>query len=116
MVTEFVPIVMGFAKKRYTKVTNVRAIPTHAPRLPSPRRLTARLTARAACVVKMCQILGKVETPGTQRTGCGMSLTDASPDSSYVNGFSTDLSLFDSLEIQYIIHWSIDKKLLPGVI
>jgi hypothetical protein len=37
---------------------------------------------------------------------------DLSPESSYVNVFSTDLSLFDTLEIQYIIHWSIDKKLL----
>jgi len=35
-----------------------------------------------------------------------------SPESSFVNGFSADLSLFDTLEIKYIIHWSIDKKLL----
>jgi len=45
-----------------------------------------------------------------------VSLTDVSPDSSYVNGFSTDVALFDTLEIQYIIHLPIDKKLLPGVI
>jgi len=53
-----------------------------------------------------------IDTPGTQRTGCGVPLTDVSPESSYVNGFSSDLSLFDTLQIQYIIHWSIDKKLL----
>jgi len=47
---------------------------------------------------------------------CGVSLTDVSPDSSYVNGFSTDVALFDTLEIQYIIHLPVDKKLLPGVI
>jgi len=68
------------------------------------------IRARAAHVAKTCQILGQVGTPGTQRTGCGVPLTDLSPDWSYVNGFSTDLSLFDTLEIQYIIHWSIDKK------
>ena len=81
---------------------------THAILVPSERVIRAR----AARVAKTCQILGKVETPGTQRTGCGVSLTDVSPESSYVNGFSTDLSLFDTLEIQYIMHWSIDKKLL----
>ena len=70
------------------------------------------IRAHAVRVAKTCQILGKVETPGTQRTGCGVPLTDVSPDSSYVNGFSTDLSLFDNLEIRYIIHLSIYKKLL----
>ena len=70
------------------------------------------IRAYAARVAKTCQILPKVETPRTQRTGCGVPLTDVSPDPSYVNGFSTDLSLFDTLEIQYIIHWSVDKKLL----
>ena len=49
---------------------------------------------------------------GWLNLGCSVSLTDVSPDSSYVNGFSTDVALFDTLEIQYIIHWSIDKKLL----
>ena len=74
------------------------------------------IRAHSARVAKSCHILGQVETPGTLRTGCGVSLTDVSPESSYVNGFSTDLSLFDNLEIQYSIHWPIDKKLLPGVI
>jgi hypothetical protein len=78
---------------------------TRAILVPSERVIRAR-------VAKTCQILGKVETPGTHRTGCGVSLTDVSPESSFVNGFSADLSLFDSLEIKYIIHWSIDKKLL----
>ena len=72
---------------------------TRAILVPSERVIRAR----AARVAKTCHILGNVETPGTQRTGCGVSLTDMSPDWSYVNGFSTDLSLFDSLEIQYII-------------
>ena len=44
--------------------------------------------------------------------GVSHRFADLSPESSYVNVFSTDLSLFDTLEIQYIIHWSIDKKLL----
>ena len=74
------------------------------------------IRARAARVAKTCHILAKVETPGTQRTGCGVSLTDMSPESSCVTGFSTDLALFDTLEIKYIIHWSIDKKLLRGEI
>ena len=78
---------------------------TRAILVPSKRVIRAR-------VAKTCQILGKVETPGTQRTACGVSLTDVSPESSYMNGFSTCLSLFDTLEIQYTIHWSIDKKLL----
>ena len=81
---------------------------TRAILVPSERVIRAR-TARVA---KTCQILAKVEKPGTQRTACGVSLTDVSPDWSYVNGFSTDLSLFDTIEIQYSIHWSIDKKLL----
>ena len=81
---------------------------TRAILVPSERVIRAR----AARVAKSCHILGQVETPGTLRTGCGVSLTDVSPESSYVNGFSTDLSLFDNLEIQYSIHWSIDKKLL----
>ena len=79
---------------------------TRAILVPSERVIRAR----AARVAKTCQILGQAETPGTQRTG--VSLTDVSPESSYVNGFSTDLSPFDTLEIQYIIHWPIDKKLL----
>ena len=81
---------------------------TRAILVPSERVIRAH-AARAA---KTCQILGKVETPGTQWTGCGEPLTYVSPDSSYVNGFSTDLSIFDTLKIRYIIHWSIDKKLL----
>ena len=81
---------------------------TRAFLVPSERVIRARV----ARVAKTCQILGKVDTPGTQRTACGVSLTDVSPESSYVNGFSTDLALFDSLEIQYTIHWPIDKKLL----
>jgi len=85
---------------------------TRAILVPSERVIRAR----AARVAKTCHILGKVETPGTHRTGCGVSLTDLSPESSYVNGFSTCLSLFDTLEIKYIIHWSIDKKLLRGEI
>ena len=71
---------------------------THAILVPSERVIRAS----AARVAKTCQILGKVETPGTQRTGCGVSLTGMSPESSYVNGFSTDLSLFDSLEIHRV--------------
>ena len=85
---------------------------TRAILVPSERVIRAR----AARVAKTCQMLGKVETPGTQRTACGVSLTDVSPESSYVNGFSTDLSLFDSLEIKYTIHWPVDKKLLRGEI
>jgi len=81
---------------------------TRAILVPSERVIRAR----AARVAKTCQILGPVDTPGTHRTGCGMSLTDVSPDWSYVNGFSTDLSLFDTLEIKYIIHLPVDKKLL----
>ena len=83
---------------------------TRAFLVPSERVIRARV----ARVAKTCQILAKVETPGTQWTGCGVSLTGMSPESSssYVNRFSTDLSLFDTLEIQYTIHWSIDKKLL----
>ena len=80
---------------------------TRAILVPSERVIRAR-------VAKTCQILGKVEKPGTQRTGCGVSLTDVSPDWSYVNGFSTDLARFDSLEIKYTIHWSIDKKVTSG--
>jgi len=85
---------------------------TRAILVPSERVIRAR----AARVAKTCQILGKVDIPGTQRTGCGVSLTDVSPESSYVNGFSTDLSLFDSLEIKYTIHWPVGKKLLRGKI
>ena len=85
---------------------------TRAILVPSERVIRAH-AARAA---KTCQILVKVETPGTQRTGCGVSLTDVSPDSSYMNGFSTDLSVFDSLEIRYIMYWSIYKKLLRSEI
>ena len=85
---------------------------TRAILVPSERVIRAH----AARVAKTCQILGKVETPGTQRTACGVSLTDLSPESSYVNGFSADLSPFDTLEIQYNIHWLIDKKLLHGEI
>ena len=32
------------------------------------------IRAHAVRVAKTCQILGKVETPGTQRTGCGVPL------------------------------------------
>ena len=85
---------------------------TRAILVPSERVIRAR----AARVAKTCHILAKVETPGTQRTACGVSLTDVSPESSYMNGFSTCLSLFDTLEIQYIIHWPIDKKLLRSEI
>ena len=81
---------------------------TRAILVPSERVIRAR----AARVAKTCQILGPVDTPGTHRTGCGVSLTDLSPESSYVNGFSTCLSLFDTLEIKYIIHLPVDKKLL----
>jgi len=85
---------------------------TRAILVPSERVIRAR----AARVAKTCQILCQVETPGTHRTGCGVSLTGMSPESSYVNRFSTDLSLFDTLEIQYTIHWPIDKKLLRSEI
>ena len=46
----------------------------------------------------------------------GVSLTDVSPDSSYMNGCSTDVSVFDSLEIRYIMYWSMYKKLLRSEI
>ena len=85
---------------------------TRAILVPSERVIRAH----AARVAKTCQILRNVETPGTQRTGCGVSLTDVSPDSLYMNGFSTDLSVFDTLEIRYIMYWSIYKKLLRSEI
>ena len=42
---------------------------TRAILVPSERVIRAH----AARVAKTCQILGKVETPGTQRTACGVS-------------------------------------------
>ena len=84
------------------------SIHRHAQSCCHPSALSAHMRR---VLRKLVKILGKVETPGTQRTGCGVPLIEMSPDPSYVNGFSTVLSLFDTLEIQYIIDWPIDKKI-----